>query len=96
MVTDDEVKDEVEGEDGIPDELSDLPEEAEADFSIGSPVSTLDDDDIENEDPHASFDVPVHEEDPHLDPYGVGAPSGYVEDDEEEEDLLPEEEIDSY
>ncbi len=88
------------------EEIADIPEggaeeiEGEADFAIGSPVSTFDDDSVspEDEDPHSSFNaVPTVEEDPHLDPYGIGAPVGYGDDEDEEDDLLEEDlEADSY
>jgi hypothetical protein len=67
--------------------------EGEADFPIGSPVAAFEDDLGEDEDPHSSFDTPaVVSDDPHLDPYGVGAPAGF-DDDEDEDDVLEEEEL---
>ncbi len=65
-----------------------IPEGAdgEVDFPIGSPVAAFDDELGEDEDPHSSFDAPaVVGEDPHLDPYGVGAPAGFEDDEEEDE-----------
>jgi hypothetical protein len=85
---DDTEEKEVDPEIGEMSEIE-LPEgvEGEADFAIGSPVAAFDDELGEDEDPHSSFDVPaVVGEDPNLDPYGVGAPAGF-DDDEEEEDI---------
>lgn len=74
------------------DELEDgVAANAEPNFSpnITSPVL---DDDVVDDDPHASFNpVAAVEEDPYIDPYGVGAPKvGNDEDyeDDEEEEVL--------
>ncbi len=65
---------------------------AEPDFSPAA-AAPLIDDDITDDDPHASFDpIAAIAEDPHLDPYGVGAPKSTDEDYLDEED----EEVDSF
>lgn len=74
-------------------------DDTDAEFSIGSPVATFDDDHLpEDEDPHGSFDIAAPKADAHLDPYGTGAPEGFEEgEDEFEADELEEElEADAY
>jgi hypothetical protein len=79
-------------------EIGEIPEiieeHHEPDFApvASSPIF---DDAAEDEDPHASFDVAVKEENTFIDPYGVGAPKGHSDDfgggdddDDEEEGYL--------
>lgn len=82
-MTDDVVKDdeleEVEHEGAIPDFIPNTP----------APIG---DDDLVDEDLHASFDHPVAQDDSLSDIYGVGAPKIHHDeyDDEEDEEVLDE------
>jgi hypothetical protein len=63
-------------------ELSEDPEEQEPDFT--APAPQVFEEDIEEDDPHSSFDTHTEVEDPHMDIYG-DAGNPYVEEEEEDE-----------
>lgn len=94
---DEEVKDDAElgeGEAELEIPEGGLPEEDEKIDLTAVASSSFSDDlaDGEEEDPHeAAFNKPLATDDSQLDPYGVGAPSGFG-DEEEEEDYLGEDE----
>jgi hypothetical protein len=77
------------GEIEVPE--GELHDEKEPDFTANVASSSFADEVGEDEeDPYESFNGPVAKDDSQLDPYGVGAPSGFAN--EDDEDFLEEEE----
>lgn len=95
---DEEIKDpDMEENDKEPEDIeipeAELLSEKEPDLGAAVASSSFADDDGEDEeDPYESFNAPVAKDDSQLDPYGVGAPSGFGDGDEE--DFLGEDEDD--
>jgi hypothetical protein len=93
----DDLKDEEEIKEGEEAEPGEESESVEPDFAASSATTAaFDEEDDLEADPHSSFDTAApHEEDPHLDIYGLGVPHGFNGDEEEEEeDELTEESVD--
>jgi hypothetical protein len=77
---DDDIKEEVEGEEVDLEAASEEP-----DFAPTAIAPVVDDEDDLEADPHSSFDTPIESEDPHMDIYGDGGIPGEEDDDEEDD-----------